>query len=386
LTENLRRQPLRIRVADDGSIEIVDPGPDEIALLREIDPGFALPSTVLPGFSGIPRLMATRQMGGGIARSDLAKVSDSELWRRHDDVLAASEREASGSDDASLLDIKIELADRLLRHCSLCARNCGVDRTRGERGACGLGADAIVAEAYLHVGEEAEIAPAFTFALAGCGLRCRFCQQYPLLAPDRIALQLLDRHLWDDSDLAAARSLSFNGGNPDENLCAVLRFVAGFRETPRLPLVWKTHSYVLPDTIRLLNGVVDCFVPDLKWGNEGCGRRLSRVADYPRIALAAVTEMAGQGVPVIVRVLIVPGHVDCCHLPSLDALAEIAATATAPIILSIRDQYAPDYLVRPGDGDLCRRPNVAEVDRVVAHARHRRLIRTGNLTQRRLCD
>ncbi|MGH7109526.1 MAG: hypothetical protein ACREFK_03775 [Stellaceae bacterium] len=374
----MRSQPLRIRIGDDGTIEVIDPGPDEIALLREIDPGFRPPQAALPGFSGVPRLLATRRTATGVGSFELDKISINELWRAHDDALRVSAVEFLDG-EASLLDLKIELARRSLRRCDLCARRCGVDRTHGERGVCGLGPEATVADAYLHVGEEAEIAPAFTLALAGCGLRCRFCQQYLLLAPEQVAGRRLDAAIRGDAGLSTARSLSFNGGNPDENLHAVLRFLAGAPERLTVPLVWKTHSYVLPHSIRLLDGVVDCYLPDLKWGNDRCGRKLSRVVDYPRIAAAAITEMARQGVPVIVRILIVPGHADCCHLPTLDALAEIAANAAAPIILSIRDQYSPDYLVQPGEGHLCRRPNGAEIERVAGHASRLGLIRTGEV-------
>src|SRR5262249_25666143 len=157
----------------------------------------------------------------------------------------------------SLLDLKIELADRALRSCWLCARDCRVDRTKGGRGTCGLGQAAIVAEAFTHIAEEPPINPSFLISLAGCGLRCRFCQQHELLFPRKVRAARLEPSFWRQIDLTGARSLSFIGGNPDENLAAILRFLRATPSDWHLPIVWNTHAYVPVDTVDLLDGVVD---------------------------------------------------------------------------------------------------------------------------------
>jgi putative pyruvate formate lyase activating enzyme len=213
----------------------------------------------------------------------------------------------------------------------------------------------------VHIGEEPQINPSLVLSLAGCGLRCRFCQQGPLLEPAGVSADPLGPALWPRLETRGARSLSFVGGNPDESLFAVLRFLAAAPADWRLPVVWNNHGYSTLDTLRLVDGVVDCYLPDFKYGSEACGRRLSGVPDYPATALAAVTAMLGQGVPVIVRVLVLPGHLECCHAPVLGALA---ALPQANLIVSVRGQYCPDWRITARDGALARRVAPEETEAV----------------------
>src|SRR5262249_11322907 len=163
----------------------------------------------------------------------------------------------------------------------LCARDCKVDRTKDQKGTCGLGRSAIVAEAFAHIAEEAPINPSFLISLAGCGLRCRFCQQHELLFPRKIQGPALDASFWRQIDFSCARSLTFIGGNPDENLAAILTFLGAAPHDWQLPIVWNTHAYIPVDTVDLLDGVIDVYLPDYKYGSSRCGRRLSQVDRYP---------------------------------------------------------------------------------------------------------
>lgn len=269
--------------------------------------------------------------------------------------------------EASLLDLKIELARRVIVACRLCAHRCGVDRTAGEKGVCRLGAEAVVAEHFVHIAEEAPINPSLVLNLSGCGLRCRFCQQSALLDPATVAGEKLEPTLWPKLQTSGARSLSFVGGNPDESLYAILRLLVTAPADWQLPLVWNCHGYGTLETVRLLESVVDVYVPDFKYGNEACGRRLSAVADYPATAQAAIAEMLDQGVPVIVRILVLPGHFECCHAPTLDYLAAIARPG---LQVSVRGQYCPDWKITAEDGALARRPAPDETNAVRDLARH----------------
>ena len=359
----MSRADLRVRVADDGRLEVVDPGFDTLDLLQAIDPSFRVRSAPLPGF-GTPRLLRARRTGTGVARADLAAAGTADLWAAHDralDTLHQGNGLPCADGEAHLLDAKVALADRLLTDCVLCAHRCGVDRTRGERGVCRLGPDALVAEHFVHIGEEPPINPSLVLNLAGCGLRCRGCQQHAILDPARAAGRPLDAALWDDLGLAGARSLSFVGGNPDESLPAALRFLAAAPPGWPLPVVWNSHAYATPEALALLDGVVDAYVPDFKHVSEPCARRYARVAGYPAVAHRSIERMLGQGVPVYVRLLLLPGHAECCHLPALDRLAELDdRTASGLLHVSIRDQYAPDGTVTERDGPLARRTTVEE--------------------------
>lgn len=363
-----RRLPMRIRIDDAGRIEVIDPGFDTLPLLQAVDPEFQIRSAPLPGFTG-SRLHRTRRIGCGVSADRLADTSETSLQRLHaaamERLRSQSDAHEAGAGEASLLTLKIELARRLLSPCRLCSHRCGVDRMWGERGRCQLGTSATVAEQMVHIAEESPINPCLLLNLVGCGLRCRFCQQGHLLDPDAVEGVPLDAALWDTLDTTGARSLAFAGGNPDESLYAILQFLNAVPTDWLLPIVWNCHGAAALETVALLDGVVDVYVPDFKYGSDQCGLKLSGIPDYPATALAAVTAMLAQGVPVIVRLLVLPGHRICCHLPVLQHLASLSGTC----LISVRGQYCPDFRITSADGGLARRPTWDEVEAVRATAR-----------------
>jgi putative pyruvate formate lyase activating enzyme len=257
------------------------------------------------------------------------------------------------------MDLKVELATRELACCRLCPRDCRVDRLRGEIGFCRLGPSLAIAEHYVHVAEESPINPSYVISAAGCALRCRFCQQWPLLSPSALS-DAPSPVLWSTVVRSGARSLSFAGGNPDESLPSILRLLATVPDEFGMPVVWNSHAYSTVEALSLLDGVVDVFLPDLKFGLGACGEAIAGVTRYPQIAERAIEAMVAQGAHVIVRILVLPGHVECCHLPSLTSLARLASDRT---MVSIRGQYSPDYRIANG-GPLDRRPCASEVERV----------------------
>jgi putative pyruvate formate lyase activating enzyme len=232
---------------------------------------------------------------------------------------------------------------------------------------CRLGTSATVAEHFVHIAEEPPINPSLVLNLAGCALRCRFCQQFALLEPGAVVGEELRGELWPKLDTKGARSLSFIGGNPDESLYAILQFLRHGPLTWKLPLVWNCHGYSTGETIDLLEGVVDVFVPDFKYGNDDCGRRLSSVPNYPATMRAGMARMVAQDVPVIVRILVLPGHFDCCHAPSLNFLASLADQND--LFVSVRGQYCPDWKISSQDGALARRVKIDEMNFVIQRAR-----------------
>lgn len=363
-----RQAPLRIRVDDQGALEIVDPGWDCLGLLQSVEPEFQPRREPLPGFVA-PRFLRVRGAACGHSVPEIEEMPLGRLWIIHADAMNGLRGGLPGQpsdDQATLLDVKIEIARRLLTRCTLCAHCCGVDRTAGEIGVCRLGTDATVAEHFVHIGEEAPINPSLVLNLAGCGLRCRYCQQGAILDPAKVNGERLDGSLWPKLDSEGARSLSFVGGNPDESLYAILRFLASAPHDWSLPIVWNSHAYATPETLVLLDGLVDAFVPDYKYGNKTCGLRLSGARDYPTIAAATIGTMLTQEVPVIVRILVLPGHVECCHRPTLEALADLRHNGT--LLISVRGQYCPDWRIGPRDGALTRRATAIEIEAIHAKA------------------
>ena len=354
----------RIRIAEDGRLEVVDPGFESLELLRSIDPSFHIQRTELPGFAS-PRFLRTRKAGCGIATHKLSGKSEDTLWDVHSEAI---ERLRSGDmlpirrgNEASMLDLKIELSYRMLSNCRLCAQRCGVDRIRGELGICGLAIEATVANRFIHIAEEPPINPSMLLSLSGCGLRCSYCQQGALLDPGSVAGELLDATIWGKLYTNGARSISFIGGNPDESLYAILRFLATAPSNWKLPVVWNCHAYGTPETIQLLDGVVDVYVPDFKYGSEDCSRQLSAAPGYPKAAKTTLCAMLAQKVPAIVRILVLPGHFVCCHAPVLEFLSTLDEYG---LLVSVRDQYYPDWKITLRDGEMVRRPSQEEVEMV----------------------
>ena len=356
-----------MRVDDVGQLEIIDPGLEDLALLQQIDPRYAIQTEPLPGFVR-PRFLALREVRTEVSQSALAERPLPTLWAAHDQALAAWRTGAGGlaGEGASLLDLKTAIARRLLDACVLCARRCGVDRASGQTGLCGLKDEAFVAEHFVHIGEEPAINPSLALNFRGCALRCKACQQHALLDTRASDRERLTPDLWDELDFSGARSLSMIGGNPDESLAAILEFLRAAPLDFALPIVWNNHAYMTAEVIRLLAGVVDAYVPDLKFDREACARAYTHVSGYAETARGSIEQLLQDGVPVLVRILILPGHSACCHAPSLAWLAERNAEN---LFVSLRGQYAPDWRVTAQDAGLATRVAPAELTALTASAR-----------------
>ena len=310
----MARKTLQMHVDDGGRLVILDPGFDTLDLIRSIDPDFEIETAPLPNFTS-PRFLQTRGFPAGAEKRCLADLSLDRLWQVHDYAITLMKDCGTvrrGRGEASLLDVKIEIARRILQSCRLCGRQCGVNRLKGERGICGLGPKAVVAEHFVHIGEEPPINPSLDMFLVGCGLRCSYCNRKDLWNPDCPGAPL-DADFWKRLDAKGARSMSFVGGNPDESLYAVLRFLRTAPASWQLPIVWNCNGYAMPDTVKLLDGIVDAFVPDLKFGNEKCGQILADAGNYFDTVQQAFYEMSKQDVPILVRIPLLPGHSECCR-------------------------------------------------------------------------
>ncbi len=325
---------------DDGRLEIIDPTFSDVPLLREINPDFKIETAPLLNFS-FPRFQRSRQLGCGFSQEELRCKGDDWLWALHDQICCDGPTGLRKNGEVSLLDLKIELARRQLMNCNLCAHRCGVNRLKGKTGVCGLGPEAHVGDCFPHIGEEAPINPSYLISLYGCGLRCQHCQQSQLLDISSLIGDPLMSISWEDVMGCPVRSISFAGGNPDENLYGILQFMNSAPESFMLPIVWNCHGYSTSNTIKLLDGVVDVYVPDFKYWKNDCAQKLSSAPCYGKIALSTIKQMLTQSVPVIVRILVLPGHADCCHLPTIDALRKIMDDN---LLISIRNQYSPGSL------------------------------------------
>lgn len=362
------RHNCKIRVSADGVLQIIDPAIEDLPFLQSIDPDYQIKASPLPGFTK-PRFLTLRKWQVPLLRKELARVDRVNLKELHGYEMARVRKSnyigtrIISNNYVTLLDVKIELARRELMECMLCGRRCGVNRLEGERGFCGLGMDAYLGGMFIHISEEAPINPSLLIELHGCGMRCRFCQKPELLEPHSSIV--LDASIWRHLPTAGARSLSFIGGNPDESLFSILRFLKKAPEDFNLPIVWNCHGYGNNIVYHVLDGIVDVYIPDLKYGDDKCTAKWSGVKGYIETAQKCISEMAQQRVPVFVRILILPGHSGCCYLPSIRWLKELRDYVS----VNIMAQYHPDFTITEADGPMADYPTPEEVQLVYNEVR-----------------
>ena len=262
-----------------------------------------------------------------------------------------------------------------LTECVLCPRSCHVDRTGGESGYCGQGETVKVARASLHMWEEPCISGregSGTVFFSGCSLKCVYCQNRT------IALGSKGKEL-TASQLAKLFLLLQTKGAHNINLVTPTHFVPQIAEALRrakknglhIPIVYNTSAYERVDTLQLLDGLIDIYLPDLKYYSSELAARYSKAPDYFQCASSAIAEMVRQaGMPefedglmkrgVIIRHMIIPG----CTKDSKAIIKYLYETYGDQVYLSIMNQYTPPK-------DMERFP---EIDRRVTPREYGRVI------------
>jgi len=227
----------------------------------------------------------------------------------------------------------------MLAECRFCAHDCGVNRLAGETGLCHAGAEARFFCAQTEVSDELELIPTFAVALCGCDMRCDFCITGATSWNARAGAGF-DAHAMAMKAEAAlqggARTIMVLGGEPTIHLPAVLEFVSLLPETAKL--VWKTNAHGSAQARELLDGIFDVWLADYKFGNDACARRLSKTPDYVRVVRENLLWANKHG-ELIVRHLLMPGHVECCWRP----LAEWLAAELPGVKVNLRSGFWPAW-------------------------------------------
>jgi len=242
--------------------------------------------------------------------------------------------------DVSLLDLKVELTKRILKSCHFCERRCGIDRTAGKVGVCGVGERSRVASEFMHHGEESVLVPSYTIFFAGCSFHCQFCQnwdisQYPNSGVE-VSPQTLAR-LVEGARRDGARNVNWVGGNPDPNLHTILAALNECRTS--VPSVWNSNMYYSLETAKLLFGTQDVYLTDFKWYDNDCALRYSKVPEYLEV-VSRNHRLAFADSELIIRHLVMPGHLECCTRPILKWIADNLGSM---VRVNIMDQYRPCY-------------------------------------------
>ncbi len=275
------------------------------------------------------------------------------------------------------------------RHCRLCPHVCGVDRlTRDPApGAfCRLGETAWVYKELLSLGEETVVSPTWLLDLGGCSLRCLFCTEWGHVVHPRAAPAMPLDPLWFRQRLAlrrqqGARTVSFVGGDPTVSLLGVLRALQAVPPNELLPVVWNANGLMGDVAREVLARVVDTWVLDAKFGNSLCGQRISGKHGFDAtdeawstIKWAVNLPQDGHASPrILVRHLIMPGHVDCCTIPVLDNLAALQAGSggdrVAVNLMTLFLPAGPTAERTSAAPELSRLATKVEVARAVGYAR-----------------
>lgn len=271
------------------------------------------------------------------------------------------------------------LDTNLLEDCTLCPRNCHANRAAGETGFCGQTAVLAVARAALHQWEEPCISGekgSGTVFFTGCNLGCVYCQNHSISkgnAGKKISVVRLSEIF---IELQRQRAHNVNLVTPTHFVPQIIEAISLAREGGfHIPVVYNSGGYEKPETLKLLEGYADIYLPDLKYRSPELSKKYSNCADYFQHASAAVAEMVRQaGKPVfdqhgimqkgvIVRHLVLPGGVR----DSKQVVRYLYETFGNDIYISIMNQYTPMAPVETHAG-LNRKLTDAEYDEVVEYA------------------
>jgi putative pyruvate formate lyase activating enzyme len=267
------------------------------------------------------------------------------------------------------LDKRIQLLNEILKECRLCPRECRVNRLDWEIGYCKAGAESMVSSVFPHFGEEAPLVGKHgsgTIFLTHCNLRCIFCQNYDISHLGR-------GQPMTTSEVAGAMLRLQDLG------CHNINFVTPSHYTPqivaslpraiemdlRLPIVYNCSGYESIEVIQLLDGVVDIYMPDAKYMDEGYSKAFSNAPDYPEVLRKVLKEMHRQvgdlkinsmGIAergLLIRHLVMPHGA----ASSESVLKFIAEEISVHSYVNIMEQYRPEY----------QADEYSEIDRRITH-------------------
>lgn len=244
------------------------------------------------------------------------------------------------SPEKSFLDLKLEIANRILKNCHFCTRRCGSNRLKGELGYCRCGAQTTVSTIFPHTGEEPELIPSGTIFTLGCTLRCLHCQNYgisqwyepgTIYSPNQLAGAV------ESLRKSGCRNINLVGGDPTSWLS---QWLETFKYVNvNVPVVWNSNSYYSEETAILLAGFVDVYLLDFKYGPKDCAKRLSDAPDYWAVCIQNHLTAKEYG-ELIIRILVLPGHLECCTKPILKWISENLGQS---VRVNLMFQYHPEW-------------------------------------------
>ena len=203
----------------------------------------------------------------------------------------------------------------------------------------------------LHLGEEELLRPAHAIFFSGCTATCAFCTAArfafrPTYGIPATAEMLAARI--EQRQAEGARSVCFIGGDPAPHIPLIVETLDRLGSRRRIPAVFNSNFYLSDEALDLLDGAVDIYLPDLKFGPavgpQSCGERIGGMPDYWRVVTGGIKRVHSAGQRVLVRHLLMPGHFDCCTRPVLEWLAGLPEVEVSLLTQSIAPPQARDEL------------------------------------------
>ena len=256
------------------------------------------------------------------------------LWNIHNTALQQKPMDTH-EDAQTLLDLKIHIAKKLFSDCIFCENRCHIDRNE-KNGLCKVTLPRIASE-LIHTGEERLFVPSHTIFFSGCNFQCVFCQNYDIsqqqkglyIKPEQLAKLIEKRY-------PHSRNVNWVGGEPTPNVLLVLKTLKHLDKP--LPQIWNSNIYCSQETLSLLNGVIDVFLADFKFGNNTCAEKLAKISNYIEIITRNLL-IINSFSKIFIRHLVLPNHINCCTKPVLQWIKSNIPNTQ----INIMDQYVPAY-------------------------------------------
>jgi len=249
----------------------------------------------------------------------------------------------------------IESLYKIIENCVLCPQNCKVNRFKNEKGVCKLNHKLKVSSSFLHFGEEAPLVArngSGTIFFSGCNLKCIFCQNYELSHFNEGVIVSVSELANTMLSLQTSGALNINLVTPTHQVPQIVDAILLAKDRGLIiPIVYNCGGYESLETLKLIDGIIDIYMPDIKYFNDDYAKKFSKAKNYTKIVKAAVKEMHRQvgdliidsrGVArrgLLIRHLVLPNNI-CESKKILDFIAKEISRNT---YVNIMDQYRPAY-------------------------------------------
>ncbi len=269
-----------------------------------------------------------------------------DLWEKHDKAMALFYEELDRIDsikdlsppvESSLLTLKGVIADRILESCIFCERRCGANRRKKELGYCRCEAVSRYSTEFLYYGEEPELVPSHTIFFTGCNFSCVYCQNWEISTSPQSGISILPEELARIIAFQRAYgSRNVNFVTPTPHTHIILRILNALKIN--IPVVWNSNMYYSQEIAKLLEGVVDVYLGDFRYGSDECAMKYSNVKDYWNVVTRNFEKGYAKG-EILLRQLVLPGHIECCTRPIIQWTKEHIPKARFNLMF----QYRPNY-------------------------------------------